>query len=305
MGRSAVGGTDFLPLYAGARLAATGHVYDAGAVWKTEADTTGKYGPSLLFTRPPCFALFLWPLAQLPYTVAKAIWIAIQLAAVVAAVCLWPGSRKTAAVAACWSLPVIVCLADGADAPLLFLWLALWRRLESGNRPFAAGVALALCIAKFHLFLALPLLLIRHRRWAVVKGAAAGVSALLLLSFVGGGWRWPAEYLSVLTTPAIDPGRAAMPNIHGLVPPALEIPAVLATLILTLMAIYKWDYADGIVVALTAGLLCSYHAYVADGVIVIPAIILLFERYRSQWPAYVAGFFMTPIPWVLVLRHGM
>ena len=86
MGRNQVGGTDFLPLYAGARLAPAGQLYNSEAIWKAEAAATGKYGPSLLFTRLPCFALFLWPLAQLPYAAAKAIWIAFQLAAVAASV---------------------------------------------------------------------------------------------------------------------------------------------------------------------------------------------------------------------------
>jgi hypothetical protein len=64
----------------------------------------------------------------------------------------------------------------------------------------------------------------------------------------------------------------------------MELPAVLLTAVLALAAIYKLDYADGVVVALTAGLLCSYHAYVIDGVILIPAIVLLIERHRQRWP---------------------
>jgi len=76
--------------------------------------------------------------------------------------------------------PILTCLTFGTDTALLFLWLVLWRRMESTNRPVWAGVALALCVAKFHLFSLLPLLLLRYRRWPVIKGSAIGVAALWL-----------------------------------------------------------------------------------------------------------------------------
>jgi len=303
-GRDSVGGTDFLALYSGARLLGTGHMYDPQAIWNLQADTIGKYGEALLFTRIPCFGLFLWPLVQLPYPTAKHIWIALQLVMVIAAVWLWPGSKRTAMVVVCWSLPALMCLAHGADTTLLFFWLVLWRRLESQNRPVPAGIALAFCIAKFHLFLFLPLLLLRHRRWPVLKGSAIGVLACLALSFAAAGWRWPTDFLHVLTLPGINPGRMVMPNIHGLFP-RLEVPLVIVTLILTGVAIFKLDYLDGLVVALVGSLLCSYHAYVMDGVILLPATILTIERHRSQWPFPVAVIMTTPIPWVALLMRGL
>ncbi|HWC99822.1 MAG TPA: glycosyltransferase family 87 protein [Candidatus Sulfopaludibacter sp.] len=301
LARGEVNGTDFLALYAGARLVGTGHMYDPQAIWKVQLAAIGHYGPSLLFTRIPCFALFLWPLAQLPYAVAKAIWIAFQVLTIVGAVWLWPGSRRLALVVICWSLPLLMCLADGADTALLLFWLVLWLRLECENRPFSAGMALALCIAKFHLFLFLPLLLFRHRRWRVMQGAVAGICGLVILSFIAGGWHWPTEYFHVLTTPGINPGRYHMPNLHGLMPPGVEFPAMLLTLILCSVAIFKLNYTAGLIVSLFGSLLCSYHAYVMDGVILCPAIILLIERRHSRWLSYLAGILVTPIPWIAVL----
>jgi hypothetical protein len=305
MARNQVAGTDFLAFYAGGRLAATGHLYDPQAIWKIQTEAIGKYGPSLLFIRLPCFALFLWPLARLPYAIAQLIWLAIQMAGVAAAICSWPGSRKLAMIVICWSLPVIMCFADGTDTPLVLLWLVLWRRLEVKNRHVWAGLALALCIAKFHLFLILPLLLFRHRRWLVIKGLVIGASALLGLSFLSAGWRWPVGYLHVLTASRINPGRAVMPNIHGLVPPELETPMVILVVMLSCAAIFKLDYSDALIVTFFGSFLCSYHAYVMDGVVLLPAILLAIEKYYSRWPAYIAGLFATPIPWVAVLLRGL
>ena len=305
--------TDFLALYSGARLAGTNRLYDPESIWAIQVATTGRYGPSLLFTRIPCFALFLWPLAQLPYEMARYIWAAFQLVAVIAAAWLWPGSRKLAAIVTCWSFPILTCLTFGADTALLFFWLVLWRRLEVKNRPVWAGIALALCIAKFHLFLLLPLLLLRHRRWPVIKGSAIGVSALLALSFVSAGWRWPVDYLHVLTMPGINPNRLVMPNINGLAPPGFEIPLVILTLILACIAIVGLDYVDATVAALAGSFLCSYHAYVMDGVILLPAIMLVLERYGrpgktpagGRFASYVAGMLITPIPWLAVMMRRL
>ena len=302
-----VDGTDFLSFYAGGRLAATGHLYDTQAIWKAQFEATGRYGPGLLFIRLPCFALFLWPLAQASYGAARVIWLAINIAAVAAAVWFWPGSRKLAAIVTCWSFPVFMCLGDGTDTPFLFLWLVLWRRLELKNRQVWAGLALSLCMAKFHLFLLLPLLLFRHRRWSTMRGSAIGATILLSVSFIGAGWRWPAEYFHVLTLPGLNPSRAIMPNIHGLVSSGLEAPLVVLTFILTCLAILKLDYTDSTIAALIGSFLCSYHAYVMDGVILLPVIMLVIEKYRSRspaWPAYVAALFITPIPWLAVLMRG-
>jgi hypothetical protein len=305
--------TDFLALYSGARLAGTNRLYDPESIWAIQRATTGRYGPSLLFTRIPCFSLFLWPLAQLPYEIARYIWAAIQLVVVIAAAWLWPGSRKLALIVTCWSFPILACLTFGADTTLLLLWLVLWRRLEVKNRPVWAGIALALCIAKFHLFLLLPLLLLRHRRWSVIKGSAIGVLALLALSFLSAGWKWPIDYLHVLIMPGINPNRLVMPNIHGLAPPGLEIPLVILALTLACIAIVRLDYIDATVAALVGSFLCSYHAYVMDGVILIPAIILVLERYGRpgkmsagrQFASYIAGMSITPIPWIAVMMRRL
>ncbi len=314
--------TDFFAFYAGARLAGTPNLYSQHAIWAAQTAATGHYSPGLLFIRLPCFALFLWPLAQLPYEAARYLWAALQCGLIAAAVWLWPGSRKIAAIVTCWSFPILTCLAFGTDTAMIFFWLACWRRLESKGYPIWAGLALALCIAKFHFFLLLPWLLIRHRRWLILQGLSLGLIILGLLSSLTAGWAWPLAYLHVLTSPAItNQSRLVMPNIHGFAQPGWEFPLVLLTLILTIWAVHKCTYTDGFIVVSLGSFLCSYHAYVHDGVILLPVLILILEKisYTAGVPLYntsrrsrfvfemavcLAVLLVTPFPWVaLMLRH--
>ena len=96
-----------------------------------------------------------------------------------------------------------------------------------------------------------------------------------------------------------------MPNIHGLVPSGLEAPSVILALILTCVSIFKLRYRDALVVTFIGSFLCSYHAYVMDGVTLLPAMMLVIEEYHSRWPTFIAGLLVTPIPWAAVLLRGV
>ena len=58
---------------------------------------------------------------------------------------------------------------------LALLWM-------TRGRDFAAGLLLALCSIKFHMFLLLPLVLLIHRRWAVLRGGLVGGAILLAIA---------------------------------------------------------------------------------------------------------------------------
>ena len=305
--KTKAGADDFLGLYAGARLAGTSGLYDADRVRQVQLNMAGVTGPSLHFTRLPCFSLMLWPLAQLPYATAHAIWYILRFAAVAGFFVLWPHSdRSITALVCCWSLPLAAGLANGQDAPLLLLWLALSQKLEINGRFFWAGLALSMCAAKFHLFLLLPLLLFRHRRWAVVTGCVTGGILLFALCCVAGGWDWPVYYWRAITDPSIHPAIRLMPNIHGLLPNGpswmeISVSAIVALAALAIMA--RVDYLSGYAVTLAGSLLISYHAYTADAVILIPALLIIIEYSRSVLPRYAALVFASPVPWLLLLRR--
>ena len=299
------GRDDFLSFYAGARLTGSARMYDPDAIARLQIQVAGAAGPRLMYIRPPCFALFLWPLAQLPYGLAHGVWLALRLAAAIAFVFLWPYSnRTTAAMVCCWSVPLAAGLANAQDAPFLLLWLALAERLQQSGKPIHAGAVLCLCLAKFHLFLLLPLLFVMHRRWRVVSGFVAGCGLLGVLSFLAAGWDWPARYRQVLSLTQIVPLPWMMPNIHGLLPAGpIEWCATLAVVLATVFVVSRFGYRMGLAAALTGSLLVSYHAYVQDAVILIPAILIVLEDARGLAVRYTALALATPIPWVLLLAR--
>ncbi|MCU1339133.1 MAG: hypothetical protein JWO19_4714 [Bryobacterales bacterium] len=297
------GADDFLALYGGARLAGTSHLYDPAAINQAQAQATGMAGGSaVVYTRLPWVALLLWPLAQMSYVPAHAIWFISRFAAVIGFILLWPHSKTPlTAVVCCWSMPLALGLANGQDAPLLLLWLALSERFQESGKPFLAGAILSLCTAKFHLFLLLPLLYLIHRRWPVLAGFSAGCALLAALCWVAGGWDWPAAYLRVLQLPEINPARWFMPNIHGFFPSGVsEWIAMVVVAAGAILAISRLDYLTGLAVAITGSLLLSYHAYFQDALILIPAILIALN-YRTAIVRYAGTALATPLPWVLMV----
>lgn len=299
------GRDDFLSFYAGARFTGSALMYDPIAIARLQLQVAGVTGPRLMYIRPPCFALLLWPLAQLPYGLAHGVWFALRFVAAVAFIFLWPYShRTTAAMVCCWSLPLAAGLANAQDAPFLLLWLALSERLQMSGKPIHSGAVLCLCLAKFHLFLLLPLLFLIHRRWRVVAGFAAGCGLLGLLSCLGAGWYWPVRYREVLSLNEIVPVPWMMPNIHGLLPAGpIEWCATIAVVLATIFVVSRFGYKMGLAAALTGSLLVSYHAYVQDAVILIPAILIVFEHARGLALRHAAFVLSTPIPWILLLAR--
>jgi hypothetical protein len=301
------GADDFLPLYAGARLIGSAGIYDPAAIARQEIRAAGVTAPSLLYTRLPCFALLLWPLGQLPYELAHAVWYVLRIIAVIAFVLLWPGhERNFSVMVCCWSLPLAIGLANGQDGPFLLLWLALAERLQSSDRPFSAGLILSLCLAKFHLFLLLPFLFVIHRRWGAIWGFASGGCLLAISCWLAAGWDWPVRYLHILSLSQINPGRWVMPNIHGLLPSGpVEWWATSAVALGTVLLMSRIGYHMGLAAALTGSLLISYHAYPQDAVILIPPILIVFRHESKRALRLAALVLASPLPWILLLaRQG-
>jgi len=147
---TARGVTDFMDLYAGGKLAFTGNLYVPARVLETEARTEGWSSPTRLFMRLPCFTLFFWPLAQLPYLVASALWETLSVFGVIAFALLWPARRRWhTALACCWSLPVLMTVAEGQDIGWLMLWIAISAVLVRRNRPAMAGLVASLVLPNF------------------------------------------------------------------------------------------------------------------------------------------------------------
>ncbi len=293
------GANDFLMFYAGARLAGTPDLYgNPERVWQVQEETAGMANRALQFTRLPWVAAVLWPLGRLPYAAAYVVFQALSLAALAAFLALWPRPRMNVALACAWSVPLSFAFAQAQDVTFLLLWVALaWRWHE--KRPWAAGAVLALCSAKFHLFLLLPLLIVGQRRWRMGGGLLGGGAALAAVSFAVAGPRWPVAYAASLMDPRINPGESFMPTLRGLVvgwPGAMawEIVLGLAVAAAVWGVARRGDFAAGMGAVLVGGLLVAHHAYMADLTLLIPA--LLGAKLRPRW---LAVALLAPV-WYLV-----
>lgn len=299
------GENDFQVSYVSGQLMPRRQIYDVPAFQAAEKSILGKATPDLLDTRPPFLALAFWPLAQLPYRVAWPLWAAVAGSAVLGFIWLWP-DRRRAALACCWSGGLCSALVNGQDLLLILLWLALALRMRE-KRPFPTGLLLALCAAKFHLFVFLPLLLWRHKLW---RGFAVGAAVLLAISFLLAGWNWPQQYLATLAQEeAVANAKSAiMPNLHGMLATwphagAWEILATLCVGAGVFAVIRRADFATGLAAVLVGGLLVSRHAYLADCALLLPALLIVLPAARG-WSLLLVGWLLAPLSALAVLaRH--
>ena len=302
---AASGRNDFLALYAGGQLAGTSSLYDSQRVREVQVHAIGEWGPSLRFSRLPYYALLLKPLTLLPYRIAYLIFEVLSVLALLGFALLWPGEdRRTKWLVCCWSLPAFVALLGGQDVSFLLLWIALSIRAYQKDKPGTAGALLALCAAKYHLMILAPVAMVAQRRWRMAAGAAVMGGALLAVSFAVAGPTWPLQYYAVLTDPHIHAGTTSMPNIHALaasMPFAgwfLEVLASSAIVVVLFSASrrhssFEWALA----MALAGGILVSFHTYLMDCAILLPALMLILQAKLSVPTRLVALLLASPLPW--------
>lgn len=287
------GDIDFQSFYISGQLVLRGQLYDTHAFEAAQRALVGHSNAGNLASRPPFFALAFWPLGHLPYRLAWPVWLATLHAALAAFVWLWPG-RRGAALACCWSAGVSACLLNGQDSIFFLVWLAMALRFRQ-RHPFLAGMALAFCAAKYHLFVFLPLLL---WRWRFFRGFAAGAAGLAAISFAAGGRDWPRQYAAGLGQKALHPRTEIMPNLHGtfeLWPHAgaWELAAGLLVAATVITLIWRADFGRGLAGVLIGGLLVSHHAYLQDCVLLLPALLIELPSARG-WGRTLAVWLLTP-----------
>ena len=302
------GENDFLQLYIGARLAGTGTMYSPQANWALQAELTGKRAEAVRYSRLPFYAVLLRPLAWLPYVTAYWVFQAVSIASFLAFLWLFVPRVWELAILAGFSIPFLATLRLGQDTAIVVLFFSLFYFLSEKRRCFGAGLALSLCLIKFHLFPPVALALLARREWAVIRGAAVGCGALLALGTLAGGWGWPGEYLAVLRNPQLHPEAAIMPNVHGLAVQlfggSMVAEAGAASLVMAAFGWIAWRQpCRGLVcsAALVAGLLVSYHAYVQDALILLPALALMKEGHGARVPLALLVFATSPFPYLLLL----
>ena len=296
-----LGRNDFLGFYEGARMVGTPQLYDREAVRELQLQTLGETF-EIPYPRLPCYAWFLKPLGSLPYRTSYTLWIALMSSAFAGFIALWPGVTDARRwMICCWSLPAFISLFNGQDDLLLLFWAAVGACLLRAGKPFAAGIALALCFSKFHLVGLVPVVILAQRRWRMAGGLATGLAGLLALSFAAAGWNWPLKWYAVLADERINPGLKHMPNLHSLFTPLgpLSLPMQIAggavlVIGLFLAARRASGFEQPLALALVAGLLAGFHGYMADGALLPPALMVFSAKGYARLPAIAL---VTPVPW--------
>ena len=278
------GENDFLQLYAGARLVGTPELYDVEASKRIHREVTAghTYYPSVYYTRLPYYALWLSPLGKLPYRTAYWIYQAISLVVLAAFLIAYTRRWPETPVLAALSVPLLVNFVNGQDSGLAAALAGFAVLAARGGREFFAGVLLSLCSIKVHLFLLVPLVVLLHRRWAILSGAVIGGSGLMAWSILADGFGWPGRFLNAVRNPELHPGPEHMTTFRNLANylsggdnSTLELAMSLATAALVAYLVWRirnFEVAFG--VALAGGLLVCHHAYTQDLLLLFLAALL-------------------------------
>ncbi len=299
------GRNDFSMLYVAAHLLRSGGLYDSPVFLAKQAELFGMTNRNVLFIRLPYLALLCEPLGRLPYPMAYGIWQALSLAAFILFVLFWPANRPAAVLACCWFPPLASNFANGQDVTFLLLWMALAVRFAARGEEFAAGLALSLCLAKPHLFLFLPVLLLVRRNGRFAAGLSAGSAVLIAASFLAGGKHWPLELLTLIRQPAahgITAKYSALALLGSVAPPAAA--AMLALLLTGALAVAVYRFArrrsfmEGLAGAAAAGPIVGFHVFLQDYLLALPLVMILVSGALENPPseAWEAAGGEAPLP---------
>jgi len=290
---------DYVGIYAAAKLAGSGHLFDFGLIRRVEAPYQREPHP-LPFIRLPIYALVWKPLTWFPFQTGRLLWMLLNLAAMIAAALLWPTRSLWAKAFVLCSYPFVYNLVLGQDtAFFLFFAVVACRLLEKG-RDRVAGLLISLCAIKFNLALLFPVVLIARRRWRAVGGAVAGLLTLAALSSFE-GIDWPIrEFQSIQF---VNVGQHAMPNFRGL---AFWFPhsRVIEIALGVALAVLVWWIArrtaslpNAMAAALAGGLLIGHHAYLYDAVVLMPLLLLALDTNELAWA--IAAIEVSPFFYLL------
>ena len=308
------GKNDFLQLYVGAKLSGTPELYEPEANKRVSVEAVGVWLESVYHSRLPFYAFFLRPLGHLPYLQAYWLFQALNLAAFLIFLRLMApvvDERISAEflVLTCLCYPLLANFLGGQDLPLVLLAAGAGLHYIRKGRDGLGGLILSLCAIKVHLFVLLPIALVIHRRWAVLRGGLLGGSLLTVVCFLSDGWDWPRRYLGLLSNPELHPGPEHMPTIRGLVFAATgtEVPALLTGLSIAiglLVAYLSWKNRNlelAVAFSLVGGILVGYHAYLQDCIILLLTLALVLTNSRSVPIRAATAMAVTPPPYLCLL----
>ena len=260
----------------------------------------------LPYIRIPSYAAALTPLARLPYTTARRVWLSLQLLALAGCVWLMPVRRARLAIALAFSVPVSYALVLGQDIGLVLLIAMVAAAIASQGRDFLAGLAASLIGIKISYLPAFGLVFAARSKRGLL-GLVTGVAAQLAASFSVGGSRWPFEYLALLQNPLLDLEPRRMLSIRAIatslaLPGGVFFAGMFALFVFLWWAAKRVTLADGLLIALPLAVVSSPHCYVYDAVVFIPLLVRVASL--ASWSGAFALLGLTPIPYLALMSEG-
>lgn len=310
-------GRDFIGVWAGPQLAFGGKMwtlFDLQAYCDEISRLFGQPIPQHNWGYPLFTLGLFWPLAQLPYFWALAVWTIATFAAVAGvALSEIAPKRRLMALVVLMLAPASLMNTLGGQNGFLSAALLIGGMLALDRRPVIAGVLFGLLTFKPHLGLLLPFVLIALGAWRTIAAAVVTTAILVVGSMLQVGIEPWHKFLTVTAgfqvallssfegyfTYMMVSVAAASRTLGVSFPVALAIQGVVAGVVLPIavLAITRTDDAcKRIFVLTTATLLVTPYAFNYDMTAVAVVIVwTLFNRleWRPAWSTiYLLGWVM-------------
>ncbi len=266
---------DFLGFYAAGKQVAAGdgvRLHDHKVQFEYQKALNPNHIEVVPFPRPRYYAeVFRW-LSAWPMPQALLIWQAIQSLAYLGVWVLIVVRYRTELLQiAALFIAAPIGIANGQDSGFMALFAALSLFLFQSARPFLAGLALAMCLFKWHLVLLVPVAMLLARQFRMLAGFGAGALVFLILDFALAGAAGWARYIELLGRRDLDrmtPGLHLMPNIYGLFAnlgiPHLWWLGLFVVIPCLVLCALRLPWPKAIVAAQLASILCVPHAFLYD-----------------------------------------
>ncbi len=313
-------GMDFDHYYAAAQMVRSGsgsRLYDVHLQDQFQAKYARRFGT--IFNYPAAAALLYLPATFFSPYHGYLLWESLSLAIVFGSIFVL--NRRFALfrdtyfilLLSLFFVPLHALLLEGqVDAFVLLAFVLALLALKS-ERPFAAGVALALGLVKFHLVLPFVWVMLIRKQWRFLGGFSVGTvlitgfSVAICPSFL-------ISYPRLLATMQRLPNGGfhpqLMPNFRGLIFLATKREAPISLLVVIALAVLtavarRWTTLEfGFIAAIAAALFSTYHVYLPD---LILLLIPLMFACRPPWnpqKAIVVLLLALPVaPYVLTVAR--
>src|SRR5579871_1556315 len=272
---------DFVHFYIGGLYYGHPEIFSPEANYAKQRELIGATLEHSFFGRPAFYGFFLKPLTWLGYM--PAYWL-FQFGSLVAlAIFLKLNMRRyDRLLPLCLMSPALAAnFVNGQDVMYLMLFCSISLACIEKDWDLLAGLALAACAIKPHLFVMTPLAAVFFKRWRVLAGGAIGGAVLIALSLASGGLKSQLELMRQLGNPEHSPYPDLMPSLRSLTGDhnGAFLALALAVIAATAWLMYRSrSYESAFGWALIGGLLAAYHAYIQDCLLLILAIALLADE---------------------------